>query len=98
MEIKRPFSQAEWQKTPETVRLYIEMLEKSLHHLSSVVDELKGRTDSLEKQINRNSQNSNQPPSADGPYKKPTRDAKKKTRKRGSQKGAPWTSAATAAA
>jgi transposase len=89
MEIKRSFSQAEWLKTPETVRLYIEMLEKSLHHLSSVVAELQGRTENLEKQVSRNSQNSNQPPSADGPFKKPKRDAKKKTRKRGGQKGHP---------
>jgi transposase len=89
MEIKRPFSQAEWLKTPETVRLYIEMLEKSLHHLSSVVAELQGRTENLEKQVSRNSQNSNQPPSADGPFKKPKRDAKKKARKRGGQKGHP---------
>jgi transposase len=68
MEIKRPFSQAEWDKTPEPVRLYIEMLEKSMRHLSSAVEELQGRTDNLEKRVNRNSQNSNQPPSADGPF------------------------------
>jgi hypothetical protein len=37
MEIKRPFSQAEWQKTLEKVRLYIEMTEKSLHHLTIAI-------------------------------------------------------------
>ena len=89
MEIKRPFSGAEWLKTPETVRLYIEMLEKSLLHLSSVVAELQGRTDNLEKQVSRNSQNSNQPPSADGHFKRSKRDVKKKTRKCGGQKGHP---------
>lgn len=89
METKRPFSDAEWHQTPEPVRVYIEMLEKSIHQLSSAIAELKGRTDNLEKQANRNSQNSNQPPSADGPFKKPKRDGKKKKRKPGGQKGHP---------
>lgn len=87
MEIKRPFSPAEWLETPEAVRAYIEMLEKSILHLSGSVTELKGRTDKLEQRVNRNSQNSNQPPSADGPFKKPERKKKKGKRKRGGQKG-----------
>jgi transposase len=94
MEIKRPFTTAEWLHTPETVRLYIEMLEKSISQLSgSVTDltgsitQLKGRTEKLEQQVGRNSQNSNQPPSADGPFKKPQRQNKKAKRKRGGQKG-----------
>ena len=87
MEIKRPFSTAEWLKTPEAVRSYIEILENSLQQLSDTVAELKGRTEKLEQRINRNSQNSNQPPSVDGPFKKPERKKKKGKRKRGGQKG-----------
>jgi transposase len=94
MEIKRPFTTAEWLHTPETVRLYIEMLEKSISQLSGSVTDLSGsitqlkdRTEKLEQQVGRNSQNSNQPPSADGPFKKPQRQNKKAKRKRGGQKG-----------
>jgi transposase len=87
METKRPFSATEWLETPEAVRAYIEMLEKSIAHLSGSVNDLKGRTDKLEQRVNRNSQNSNQPPSADGPFKKPECKKKKGKRKRGGQRG-----------
>lgn len=87
MEFKRPFSEIEWLSTPEPVRRYIEMLEKSILQLTATVAELKGRTEKLESKINRNSQNSNQPPSADAPFKKPERKKKKTKKKRGGQKG-----------
>lgn len=87
MEIKRPFSTAEWLQTPAAVREYIETLEQSILKLSNAVAELKGRTEKLEQRINRNSRNSNQPPSSDGPFKKPERKTKKVERKRGGQKG-----------
>lgn len=87
MEFKRPFSQVEWLKTPDAVRHYIEMLEQSILQLTSTVAELKERTEKLEQKANRNSQNSNQPPSADAPFKKPERSKKKSKKKRGAQKG-----------
>ena len=87
MEFKRPFSEAEWLATPEAVRRYIEMLEQSILQLTATVAELQGRTEKLERRVNRNSQNSNQPPSADGPFKKPERKKKKAKRRRGGQKG-----------
>jgi transposase len=87
MEIKRPFSTAQWLQTPEAVRSYIEMLEKSILQLTGTVAGLMGRTEKLEQRVNRNSQNSNQPPCADGPFKKPERKRKKSKRKRGGQKG-----------
>jgi len=87
MEIKRPFYTAEWLQTPEAVRAYIEMLEQSILQLSQSLAELKGRTEKLEQGVNRNSQNSNQPPSADGPFRKSERKRKKGKRKRGGQKG-----------
>jgi transposase len=83
MEIKRPFSEAEWLQTPAAVRAYIEMLEQSILQLSHSLSELKELTAKLEQRFNRNSQNSNQPLSADGPFKKPERKKKKGRRKRG---------------
>jgi transposase len=87
MELKRPFSEIEWVSTPQPVRLYILMLEKSIAHLNAAVAGLTGRTEKLEQRAARNSQNSNQPPSADGPYKKPVRKKKTGKKKRGAQKG-----------
>jgi transposase len=89
MEIERPFTIAQWLETPEAVRHYIEILEKNIDRLSGSITDLKGRTQKLEQQVTRNSQNSNQPPSADGPFKKPQRKSKKAKRKRGGQKGHP---------
>lgn len=89
MEIKRPFSDADWLNTPQPVRQYIEMLEKSIVHLTGALNELKGRTDKLEERVNRNSQNSSKPPSSDAPFKKPKRLKKKSKKKRGGQKGHP---------
>jgi transposase len=89
MEIKRPFSEADWLNTPQPVRQYIEMLEKSIIHLTAALDELRGRTEKLEERVNRNSQNSSKPPSSDTPFKKPKRIKKKSKRKRGGQKGHP---------
>ena len=89
MELKRPFSEAEWLNTPEPVRQYIEMLEQSISRLTTALAELKGRTDKLEERVNRSSRNSNQPPSSDAPFKKPDRGKKKSKKKRGGQKGHP---------
>jgi cell division septum initiation protein DivIVA len=69
MEIKRPFTIAQWLETPEAVRQYIELLEKSISQLSDSITDLKVRIEKLEQQVNRNSQNSNQLPSADGTFK-----------------------------
>jgi len=87
MEFKRPFSEAEWLATPEPVRQYIKMLEQSIQQLTATVAEIQGRTEKLERRVNRNSQNSNQPPSADAPFDRPERKKKKSKKKRGGQKG-----------
>jgi transposase len=89
MEIKRPFSEADWLNTPQPVRQYIEMLEQSILQLTAALAELKGRTEKLEEKVNRNSQNSSKPPSSDAPFKKPKREKKKSKKKRGGQKGHP---------
>jgi hypothetical protein len=89
MEIERPFSEADWLNTPQPVRPYVEMLERSIMYLTAALDELKGRTDKLEERVNRNSQNSSKPPSSDAPFKKPKNAKKKSKKKRGGQKGHP---------
>jgi transposase len=87
MELKRPFTEIEWAATPPAVRQYIEMLEKSILHLTQTIADLQGRTEKLEHRINRNSQNSSQPPSTDGPFAKPGRKKKHSKKKKGGQKG-----------
>jgi transposase len=53
------------------------------------VAELQGRTEKLERRFSRNSQNSNQPSSADAPFDRAERKKKKSRKKRGGQKGHP---------
>lgn len=87
MEIKRPFSDADWLATPEPVRKYIETLEENILQLSATVSELTARIERLEERLKSNSQNSNQPPSSDPPFKKPERKKKTTKQKHGGQKG-----------
>jgi transposase len=87
MEIKRPFSQLEWQCLPESVRLYIVALEQNIEALNDKVELLAKRIEQLERRLNKNSQNSNKPPSSDSPFQKPQNKAGKKKRKKGGQIG-----------
>ncbi len=88
MEVKRPFSEADWLATPKPVRLYVEHLEKTVISLVAKVEQLEKRIEKLESSNKKNSQNSSKPPSSDAPYEKPKRKKRpKKKRKRGAQKG-----------
>ena len=87
MEIKRPFSTFEWHALPEAVRVYISALEQNIVTLSDKIEPLEKRIEQLEARLNQNSNNSNKPPSSDGPFKRPQKKADKKKRKRGAQKG-----------
>lgn len=87
MEIKRPFLDTDWLKTPEPVRTYIQELEKNMLQLTDTVSGMTGRVEKLEEKITCNSQNSNQPPSTDPPFNKPDRKKKDTKRKAGGQKG-----------
>ena len=91
MDAKRPFSKFEWLTLPEPIRDYISSLEKVAHDYKEHIELLKKRIEKLEAKTNTNSNNSNKPPSSDGPFKKPKKEAKKeakkKKRKRGGQKG-----------
>jgi len=87
MELKRPFSEEEFQATPEPVRRYIIQLEEVVIKLFKETQDLKKRVTELENRLNKNSQNSSKPPSSDPPYKKPSKKGKKSKCKQGGQKG-----------
>ncbi len=87
MEIKRPFSDEEFQATPEPVQRYIIQLEEVVMKLLMETENLKKRVTELENKLNKNSQNSSKPPSSDPPFKKPDKKTKKTPKKRGGQKG-----------
>jgi transposase len=74
-----PFPEENWQRTPAAVQLFIAGQQKTIEVLTKRVDELEAR-------LNRNSSNSNQPPSSDSPYRKATDNSKEK-RKGGGKKG-----------
>ena len=86
MEAKHPFSDQDWQTTPEPVRQYIRQLEQTIAVLVNKVQELEKRTEKLESKTNQNSQNSSKPPSSDSPYKKPKKKRKKANVKKGLKK------------
>jgi transposase len=87
MEVKRPFPIFDWTATPESVKRYIQYLEQTMGSLSGKVEQLEKRTEKLEVQTRKNSQNSNKPPSSDSPFNKVKKKAKKSKRKKGAQKG-----------
>jgi transposase len=74
-----PFAEKDWQRTPAAVQLFITGQQITIEVLTKRVDELAAR-------LNRNSSNSNQPPSSDSPYRKAT-GASKEKRKAGGKKG-----------
>jgi transposase len=73
-----PFPAEDWENTPESVRKYILFL----HQRQMLMEK---RVQEHEEKLNRNSSNSDRPPSSDNPYKKKKR--KKKGRKGGAKKG-----------
>jgi len=87
MKAKRPFSDDDWQATPEPVKQYIISLEQAIALLIEKVEALEQRTEKLESSVNKNSQNSSKPPSSDSPFNKPEAKRKKSKRKKGAQKG-----------
>ncbi len=86
MNFQRPFSDADWNNTPKSVQNYIEILEQDNVCQKEIIVQLNDQTEKLKQQAGRNSQNSNQPPSADKPFQKPARKKKTARRKRGGQK------------
>lgn len=87
MELKRPFTEEDWDATPKPVREYIIQLEDIVIKLYNETQDLKKRVSDLENRLNQNSQNSSKPPSSDPPYNKPSKKRTKGKRSRGGQKG-----------
>ncbi len=81
MHTNRPFTEEEWNATPEPVRRAYELLEKQVLELSLRIEKLEAR-------LNMNSQNSSKPPSSDSPFKKPAEAREPKEKKKaGAKKG-----------
>jgi transposase len=68
-----PFSPEDWDQVPASVRAYLLTLQR--------------RLEALEERVNRNSTNSNQPPSTDGPFHAPRSRETKPHGKPGGRKG-----------
>ena len=85
---KNHISEEEWAQTPPKVREIVELLLEENKVLKNEIDELKAK-------LNKDSSNSNKPPSSDSPFAgskdenqvDPPVKKKKKKRKRGGQKG-----------
>ena len=71
-----PFSEEDWKNTPVSVQEF-------LLYLISSHAALEKRIEKLEKRLNKNSSNSNKPPSSDSPFEeKPKKKSKSKKKKR----------------
>jgi len=76
-----PFSAEEWDQTPAAVQKFVLSLLARIEELEAEVTELRER-------LNRNSRNSSQPPSSDGPETRPkSTDRSKESRSQGGQPG-----------
>ena len=78
-----PFCEADWQRTPEAVRVYV-------RHLCAQIEELKRRMEQLEARLHLDSNNSNKPPSSDSPFQRGKSSAQERRPGRpGAKKGHP---------
>jgi transposase len=87
MALKRPFSELDWQLTPEPVRQYIMALERTLFDMKQRIAAHEQRLEKLEVRTRKNSHNSSKPPSSDPPFNRQKRKQKKSKRSKGGQKG-----------
>ena len=74
-------SDADWLATPEAVRRYIEHLEQVIEEYGRPLQQQQERIEKIESRLNRDSQNSNKPPSSDAPFKKPEKKGQKEQTK-----------------
>ena len=74
---------------PPAVQVYIRTLEAIIAQLTGQVATLTARVADLEAKLNRNSSNSSQAPSTDGPHVKPAPPRRPSGQKRGGQPGHP---------
>ena len=78
-----PFSEEDWKATPTVIRHFIIEREGTIAKLSERVEKLERRIEEL---LNRDSSNSDQPPSSDGPYRKRRASKSKKEEKKPKRK------------
>jgi transposase len=84
-------SQAEWEALPTAIRAYIQFLEHTVDIQAKRIVQLEARVATLEAKLAKNSTNSHQPPSSDGPGKLPRTQSERMSsgRKPGGQPGHP---------
>jgi transposase len=87
MALKRPFSELDWQLTPEPVRHYIMALEQTLSRYGTADRSPRKALEKLEVRTRKNSHNSSKPPSSDPPFSRKKRTRKKSKKAKGGQKG-----------
>jgi transposase len=87
MALKRPFSELDWQLTPEPVRQYIMALERTLFDMEQRIAAHEKRLEKLEVRTRKNSHNSSKPPSSDPPFARKKRKQRKSKKPKGGQKG-----------
>lgn len=75
--------------SPDNSETKLERLRVENAELRALVEQLRQRIVELEARLNKNSHNSNKPPSSDSPFKKPPPRSQRKSqgRKPGGQKG-----------
>ena len=79
----------EWERTPESVKRLLEYLMGEVKELKERISVLEAENRYLGEQVGRNSSNSSQAPSTDGPENKPEKKKQPTGKKRGGQKGHP---------
>lgn len=84
-----PLSPELFNALPPAVQAYIRALEAIIAQLTGQVATLTARVADLEAKLNRNSSNSSQAPSTDGPHVKPAPPRRPSGKKRGGQPGHP---------
>jgi len=92
------FSEEGWGATPIAVRYFIIEREKASIEDKKTIAKLSKRVEELEKRIeellNRDSSNSDQPPSSDGPCRKPRASKKKEGKEATEEERSSWSKAA----
>ena len=77
---QRSFSDADWQATPEAVKRDFSRMEEILLLFGQKLKELEEELNRAKTRVNKNSTNSDKPPSTDNPYRQRAKKSKKKGR------------------
>ena len=77
---KRSFSDADWRATPEAVKRDFIRMEETLLLFGQKLKELEEELNRVKTRVNKNSANSDKPPSTDSPYRQRVKKSKKKGR------------------